>query len=228
MQMASSREELERLADLFPKWRESKKSFDEHDSELFVRESSFSCPKDISHVYLFAGRCAELECPDLALRVFADHPRYGFSAKSYKGVLHLIHALHLSHPLSDTITAAALLKLNHHPETTASLPACAMVTYAALRNIGSDPRTKDLAEVLLPALRKLCNSADPDEIGKQRFEGVGVGFGQPQKWFLDSLKSIEEHLKGEGKDIMWLGEARKKFGFPPSKKQEQLQDDSSS
>ena len=50
MQMASSREELERLADLFPKWRESKKSFDEHDSELFVRESSFSCPKDISHI----------------------------------------------------------------------------------------------------------------------------------------------------------------------------------
>lgn len=38
MQMASSREELELLIKLFPHWRESKRSFDKYDSELFIRE----------------------------------------------------------------------------------------------------------------------------------------------------------------------------------------------
>ena len=100
-----------------------------------------------------------------------------------------------------------------------------MVTYAALKNIGSDPRTKDLVEALIPALRKLCQSADPDEISKQRFEGVGVGFGQPHKWVVDSLKSIEDHLKGEGKDIIWLEEARRKFRLPPKKQKERQSQD---
>lgn len=178
----------------------------------------------ISHT----GRCVELESPDLALRVLTDHPHYGLSAQSYKGALHLIHALHLSHPLSDTITAAALLKVNHHPETTASLPACAMLTYAALKNVGADPRAKDLAEALLPALRKLCSSADPEEISKERFEGVGVGVGQPHKWAVDSLKSIEEHLRGEGKVVKWLEDARGKFKLPPRRRRRQSQAVSSS
>ena len=53
MQMASSREELEHLADLFPKWRQSRQSFDKHDSELFVRESSvFTADMSSSHTYL--------------------------------------------------------------------------------------------------------------------------------------------------------------------------------
>jgi len=191
--LAKSAEQLEQVVELFPGWRELRKSFDEKDSEIFVR------------------RCQELKCAELALRVFGNHPKYGFDLSSYIGALQLLHSLHIAHPLEDTITASALFKVYKHPPITSSLPACAMLVSACLQH-RTDDRATAVVDALLPALRKLCSNTPPWEAREPAHSRMRARFEEkPKIWMRESLKMIETVLKKERKGYRWASGAIEKF-----------------
>jgi hypothetical protein len=77
--LARTSEQLEQVAEMFPKWREMQRSFRTTDSELFVRTChALFHDLIIESALLQTGRCEELGCPLLALRVFSNRPKYAF------------------------------------------------------------------------------------------------------------------------------------------------------
>lgn len=95
-----------------------------------------------------------------------------------------MHALHLRHPLAETITACALLKSSGFPGPEGSLPTCAMLVSACLQALTTpnfplapspasaaagedaaaalpDPRAAQLLASLLPALKHLAFTTPP-------------------------------------------------------------------
>lgn len=132
---------------------------------------------------------------------------------SHKGALHLLHSLHLKHPLQDTTTASALLKVYGHPGTTESIPACAMMVTACFKHGSTDPRAKELGAVLLPVLRTLCEQTQPHDLDKVVFMGDGTAAGswKPRLWTLGALKRIERYMSQDGKGVKWVRHFRRKF-----------------
>lgn len=98
---------------------------------LLLTFCNLNCVSNSEYVLGITGRCEELDCAPLALAVFSDHPKYGVPLSRLAG-LQLMHALHLTHPLASTITAAALIKAAGFPGPEADLPACAMLVSASL------------------------------------------------------------------------------------------------
>jgi len=167
-----------------------RRTFDAMDSEIFVR------------------RCEELQCAGLALQVFGNHPKYGFDP-SYTAALHLLHSLHLSHPLEDTVTASALFKIYNHPSISSSLPACAMLVHACLVH-RTDGRAQAVVDALLPALQKLCHDT-PGRVGRD-LTGLRVRSRSGEKlWTGLALIKIRKILKEEGKEYKWASSAIRKF-----------------
>jgi hypothetical protein len=164
------------------------------------------------------GRCEELNSPLLALCVFSNHPKYGFPLSTDLAALQLIHSLYLDHPLRETITASALIKVNDLTPISSSLPGCAMLVAACLHSDThstepKDPRARELANSLLPVLQNLCAVTPSDtwtELGindRRRFEE------KPKIWTVDALRTIERVLKEEGKaEYKWVRKALMKFG----------------
>ncbi|KIJ14845.1 hypothetical protein PAXINDRAFT_99891 [Paxillus involutus ATCC 200175] len=111
-QLATKAEHLESITEIFPQWRESGKSFSALEAEMFVR------------------RCEELECPLLALKVFGDHPKYGFGLTSFSAARNLLHSLYEKYPVENTVAAASLFGVYKLPPVT-SEPACSAMLYAA-------------------------------------------------------------------------------------------------
>ncbi|KIM86930.1 hypothetical protein PILCRDRAFT_815384 [Piloderma croceum F 1598] len=194
-------EELEQVAEMFPKWREMQRSFRATDSELFVR------------------RCEELGCPLLALRVFSNRPKYAFTLSSHLAAVQLIHSLHLAHPLDETISASSLFEVNKLAPATSSLPACAMLISACFYNQNhpthpKDPRARELADTLLPILQELCAVTPASMIVNPFHRKNAVFFAKSRAWTVGALKRIKWVLKKEGKwdKYRWIGAALEKFG----------------
>ena len=210
--LAQTSTQLELVVEMLPRWREMQRSFRRTDAEVFVRTyiqlSTYFCNNDLCNT----GRCQELNCPLLALRVFSNHPKYAFPLSTNLAGLQLIHSLHLLHPLQETITASALFKTNNLSPVTSSLPACAMLVSACFHNQG-DPRAKELADTLLPLLQNLCAHTPV-----HMWLGSGLSwrfqFGdQPKVWTFHALRRIERALKkqGKGEEYTWIRKAMQKF-----------------
>jgi hypothetical protein len=136
-QLATKAEHLESIAEIFPKWRESGKSFSALEAEMFVRTSIRPSIADSPFIYFVvsddtphAGRCEELECPLLALKVFGDHPKYGFGLTSFSAARNLLHSLYEKYPVENTVAAASLFGVYKLPPVTSD-PACSAMLYAA-------------------------------------------------------------------------------------------------
>ena len=82
---------------------------------------------------MILGRCEELRCPDLALDVFANRPKYGMDLASPATGRRLLHALHAHHPLSASVTLGALYGLYRLPPLASDPIACALLLSACLR-----------------------------------------------------------------------------------------------
>ncbi|CAL1709309.1 unnamed protein product [Somion occarium] len=189
--LATTKEQLENVVELFPKWRESRR------------------PWTTTHCDTFVRRCEELHCPGLALKVFSDHSKYGFDLSSEKAARQLLHSLHVEHPITDTMTLVALYKAYNLPPISSDLVACAMVTSACFKT--GSPESLTVAKALLPSLRDLLKKTDVKEVEypqdwKERLKA------KEKTWLTWSLNKIQIALEKQGIESDWLKQWRESSG----------------
>ena len=157
---------------------------------------------------MLLGRCQELHCPELALKVFSDRPKYGLDLSSPAAARLLLHSLHLERPLTDSITLAALYPSYRLPPLASDPVACAMLTIACLRDGSHSAR--QVGDALLPALKDTLTRVqpwtEPQDKRKQSKE---------RTWLQWALVKIERVLEKSGKEISWSRDWRTKSGLVP-------------
>jgi hypothetical protein len=183
-----------------------------------------------------AGRCEQLQNPLLALRVFTNHPKYGFPLSTPFAALQLIHSLATHHPLQQTTTATALLSVPRFPGPPVqdNLHACAMLVSACFAKARSEPeeeeraRAKKLGEKFLPILRNLCHIAPssaalpsspssrslPASTLSITLSTYSITDKRARVWLLSALRSLAASLSaehGRESDVRWVRDAVRKF-----------------
>ncbi|KAF9240406.1 hypothetical protein BU15DRAFT_17191, partial [Melanogaster broomeanus] len=184
-QLATEEQHLEAVAEIFPNWRESGKSFSSLDAEMFIR------------------RCEELKCPLLALKVFGDHPKYGFDLTSLPGARNLLHSFYQKGSVENAVAAAALFGVYKLPPVTSDPASCAMLYAACLRskNKNAGYLGKDLRFHLYTLLEKTEPFAKP----KERLIRAQYS-AKPDLWLLEALKDIKKMRKEQGRVVWWITE----------------------
>ncbi|OAX39347.1 hypothetical protein K503DRAFT_689813 [Rhizopogon vinicolor AM-OR11-026] len=182
-QLASSQEQLEMVAELFPRWRDSGKEFRPVHAEAFVR------------------RCEELKCPLLALKVFGDHSKYGLGLSSLFAARHILHSIYSKYPLSDSMTVAALFGVYKLPPVSSDVAACSMLYAACLKDKSANARVAGRA--LYEELKKHTQYKPPVKAPKESV--IRARYSEkPNIWLLDALTTIEKVHKKTGKEWKWL------------------------
>lgn len=189
--LAANEEQLLQVTELFPKWRESRREFTPRMAEAFVR------------------RCQELGCPTLALKVFADHPKYGFDLTSPQAARSLLHALHTKHPLEDTITLSALYGAYKLPAISSDLVSCAMLTSACFK--ANTPESLTVADALVPSLQKMLAKTNPKKMEYPTDPAKRVQLKE-RAWLTWTLTKIEKALSKQDKPMDWLRKWREASG----------------
>ncbi|KAH0835049.1 hypothetical protein J3R83DRAFT_10787 [Lanmaoa asiatica] len=184
-QLASKAEHLEAVAEAFPRWRESGKSFNPLDTEMFIR------------------RCGELDCPLLALKVFGDHPKYGLALSSFPAARTLLHSLYQNYPLENTITAVSLFGMNNLPPVTNDPASCAMLYAACLRS--KNKHASLLGRDIRMALRKLLSDTTPYSEPKENKLRARYSV-KPDLWLLEALRDIKKTKRDQGRGSWWITE----------------------
>ncbi|KAI0927540.1 hypothetical protein AcV5_008052 [Taiwanofungus camphoratus] len=191
--LATTKEQLEQVVEMFPRWRDSKRRFDQKHAEAFVR------------------RCEELHCPTLALKVFSDHPKYGFDLCSQTAARRLLHSLHVEHPLQDSITLAALFRIYNLPPISSDLVSCAMLTSACFKH--GTRQSLAIAHEMVPHLKGLLEKVEPQTMQLSRESMERAKNTEKEKtWLAWTLTKIEKALQKEGSDCSWLSQWRKDSG----------------
>ncbi|EEB97588.1 hypothetical protein MPER_03061, partial [Moniliophthora perniciosa FA553] len=92
--LAQTKEELEKVVELMPKWNASayERGFDDEFGTLFV------------------ARCEQLSIPTVALQVFGNYAKYGVPL-TLPAARHLLHSLHATRPLEDVLVVARLYQV---------------------------------------------------------------------------------------------------------------------
>ncbi|KAI0065054.1 hypothetical protein BV25DRAFT_1822163 [Artomyces pyxidatus] len=180
--LATTREQLERVTVHFSKFIESGRKFEDRHVETFVR------------------RCAELKCPDLALAVFSDRPKYRFDLSSPTAGRELLNALHRDRPLSECIELSALYQLYELPPLAADPVACTLLVDACLRAAPKSPHAGTVAHALVPALQ--------DTLAKTPRKPAQKAAGRLTRSWMQALGHVEDALKGKGQKVNWIQEWR--------------------
>ncbi|PCH40335.1 hypothetical protein WOLCODRAFT_143042 [Wolfiporia cocos MD-104 SS10] len=193
--LAVTKEQLEEVSEMFPLWRDYGRQFDPIAAKVFIR------------------RCEQLRCPQLALKVFGDHPKYGFDLFSIRAARQLLHSLHVEHSIQDTMLVTGLLGVYKLPPVSSDLVSCAMLTSACYKHGTSQSLT--IARAMLPHLQTLLNSVDPKsmQLPTERTERAKLE-NKEKAWLAWSLTKIEKILRGEGAEFSWLEQWRKNSGQP--------------
>ncbi|KAG2033884.1 hypothetical protein BDR03DRAFT_1013897 [Suillus americanus] len=182
-QLAKSSEQLEMVAELFPRWRDSGKEFRPIHAEAFIR------------------RCEELECPTLALKVFGDHSKYGLGLSSLFAARHMLHSVYEKRPLSDSMTVAALFGVYKLPPVSSDLAACSMLYVACLKDNSANARV--VGKTLYEELQKQVHDKPPVKAPQE--SAMRARYAEkPNIWLLDALKTIERVHKKTGKEWRWI------------------------
>lgn len=207
-QLASKAEHLEAVAEAFPRWKESGKSFTPLDIEMFVRTSMPNARHSfvgtlIAFFYSLTGRCEELECPLLALKVFGDHPKYGLPLSSFSAARTLLHSLYQKHPLENVIAAVSLFGVNNLSPVTNDPASCAMLYAACLRS--KNKHASLLGRDIRIALQKLLRDTTPYSEPKEKFLRARYSI-KPNLWLLEALRDIKETKRDEGRGSWWITE----------------------
>ncbi|KAI0311218.1 hypothetical protein OF83DRAFT_1177799 [Amylostereum chailletii] len=192
VQLATTRAQLERVAEEFPNWIESGRAFKK------------------SYQVLFVARCDELKCPDLALAVFGNRPRYRFDLTSPQAARHLLHSLHDNLPLSSSMALAALYSLYKLPSLSSDPIACTLLLAKCLDESKSE-ESRQVADVLLTALKTTLQDAAPLPVPENAGERSLL---RERIWFRKTFAKVETILRARGDETSWIEEFRTKCGFP--------------
>ncbi|KAF9652559.1 hypothetical protein BDM02DRAFT_3089170 [Thelephora ganbajun] len=187
-ELATARAQLERVTELFPLWRDSRREFNEQTVKNFIR------------------RCDELNCPDLALDVFSNHSKYGFPLASVAVGRQLMHSLHLKHSLASSVTPMALYPAYNLPPISTDLVSSTMLVTACLNQ--DSKQSKVLVDVLLPSIKRLLKNTPPTPPSKP----IRYSEDREPFWLARTLAKIEEALQKRGGDHQWLREWRERSG----------------
>lgn len=207
-QLASKAEHLEGVAETFPQWRESGKSFTPLDTEMFVRAFVVQCsyrfvdthPVSLPHTI---GRCEELDCPLLALKVFGDHPKYGLALSSFPAARTLLHSLYQKYPLENMIAAVSLFGMNNLSPVTNDPASCAMLYAACIRS--KNKHASLLGRDIRMALLKLLGDTTPYPEPKEKFLRARYSV-KPDLWLLEALRDIKKTKRDQDRGSWWITE----------------------
>jgi hypothetical protein len=205
--LATSREELESVTELFSKWRDSRRVFDDRTVTAFVRKCLAAVVRKFEITLMFVGRCEELHCADLALNVFGNHPKYGFPITSLPVARHLMHSLHVEHPLSSTITLVALYRVYNLPSVSTDLVSASMLASACFKNNTSQSNT--VARALVPSLQNIIKETSPIPLPPK---GAERAKEKEKAWLARTLAKIEKALVKQSLDYRWLRDWRERSG----------------
>ncbi|KAI0350336.1 hypothetical protein OH77DRAFT_1081209 [Trametes cingulata] len=189
--LATRPEQLERVAELFPKWRDARRSFRPATPEKFAR------------------RCAELHCPQLALKVFGDHSKYGLDL-TLDAARPVLHSLHLHHPLQETITLAALFSVYKLPPVSSDLVCSSLLLTACFKHASEESLA--VARAFVPSLQQLLENTQPASMAL-RDEDHGKPADKEKRWLAWTLKKVEKALQRQELDVSWLRQWRVASGY---------------
>ncbi|KAI0643067.1 hypothetical protein C8Q79DRAFT_1002811 [Trametes meyenii] len=189
--LASTPEQLERVTELLPKWRDARRSF-----------------RPATPVQ-FARRCEELHCPQLGLKVFGDHSKYGLDL-SLEAARPLLHSLHLKYPLQDTITLTALFSVYKLPPVSSDLVCSALLLTACFKH--SSEESLAVARALVPSFQQLLEKTQPAALALST-EDHGKPADKEKRWLAWTLKKIEKALQRQELDFSWLRQWRVASGY---------------
>ncbi|KAJ4490460.1 hypothetical protein J3R30DRAFT_84039 [Lentinula aciculospora] len=172
---------------------------------------------------LVVGHAESLSCAKLALDMFSNHAKYQVPL-SLPAARHLLHALHMEHPLQDVMTAVALFRVYRLNPIADDLVSLGLVCRALAGRIyqaappTSSSKTdniqalKQVFETLVQSLRDLVASTDPSLFNVSphaRIRALTPRFTERQKradnglaalekektWLKWCLKRIEDNLR---------------------------------
>ena len=238
---AETPEQLEQVAEMIPRWRDTQRAWRGVDSEIFARASVHSLASSLCVYVCMAVRCEQLQNPLLALRVFTNHPKYGFPPSTPRATLQLIHSLATHYPLQQTIAAITILSVPRFPGPPVqdNLHACAMLVSACFAKAQSEPekearvKAKEFGEKFLPILHNLClitpssvlpssGSSTSSTSSRSLAPSTLSLHPKPENltraWLLSALRSLAQTLTaehGRESDVRWVRDAVQKFKVSP-------------
>ncbi|PIL35241.1 hypothetical protein GSI_03031 [Ganoderma sinense ZZ0214-1] len=180
-QLASTPEQLDRVAELFPSWRDAQRPF---------RPST---------VVAFALRCNALRCPGLAVKVFSNRPKYGFDL-SLDAAQIILHSLHRWQRHKDIITFTTLYSIYNLPPVASDLVSNALLLKALFRN-PTNPSAA-MAQAMLPLFQRTLERTDPLSMTIQQNDPRLSN--RKKTWLASALKRIEGVLEAQQVEHGWL------------------------
>ncbi|KAI0770539.1 hypothetical protein C8Q74DRAFT_909981 [Fomes fomentarius] len=179
--VAANRDQLERLVELMPRWRDAKRQFPNYTA---------------AH---FATRCSALRCSDLALKVFSDRPKYGLDLSKDAAIITL-HDLQASHPIQDCLTFTSLYSIYRLPPVTSNATSTALLLSALFKDGSEESLT--LARSMVPSLQTLLANTDP-KVTDRPLRPFVI---KKRKWLAWTLVNLSGCFKKHGIEHEWLDE----------------------
>lgn len=161
---------------------------------------------------IHAGRCEELKCPLLALKVFGDHTKYGFGLTSVAAGRQLLHSLYDRYPLENAMTAASLFGVYRLPFVASDLSSCAMLYVACVKN--QTPNAQLVAKSLKRQLNKRVVLTEKINEPTQRLVRAQHPL-KPTLWLAKTIRQIKSVHRECGLPSpsfleMWKAEGKQK------------------
>lgn len=208
--LATTKEQMEQVVEMMPRWRDAKRVFTPRMTEAFIRACCRALRLQLSLTFgLSTGRCEELHCPTVALQVFANHSKYGVDLPSEQAARQLLHSLHNEQPLQESITLSALLAVYKLPPVSDDLVSCAMLTSACFK--ANTPQSITVAKALVPSLQGLLANANPAE-WKYPTDPHARNQNKHLTWLTWTLTKIEKALSKQKQPSDWLRKWREESG----------------
>jgi len=157
---------------------------------------------------MLTGRCEQLKCPKLALKVFGDYSSYSVQL-NLPAARQLLHSLHAEHSLSDVMTAASLFPVYNLPSVSEDLVCCALVVDACMRD--GSVEALQVGDALLGSLQNLVGKGSGNATFAVSPHPREKAKDKPRVWVIRALEKIDrkQSKRPEGR-LPWLEEWRRR------------------
>ncbi|KAI0718277.1 hypothetical protein C8T65DRAFT_605235 [Cerioporus squamosus] len=184
-------ERLERAIELLPKWRDAKRPIKSKTDEHLAR------------------RVQKLRCPQLALKVFGDRPKYGLDLTLPAARIILQSLLVLGTP-QEVLTFTSLFSVYGLPPVSSDLLCTAFLLRALFQHASDESLT--VARSLVPSLQTLLASKNPAYMS-MTIPSTHMDEKREKIWLANTLHKLQEDLTSHGIEHAWLDEWMAASGY---------------
>ncbi|KAG6838778.1 hypothetical protein C0991_008514, partial [Blastosporella zonata] len=189
VQLSTGEQQLDQVSGMFPGWVAAGNKFDHAFSELFVRAYPPPSTLVLTLLTCVTGRCEELKCPLVALKVYGDFPKYSLPL-SLPAARQLLHSLHTKYPLENVMTAASLYDVYKLPAVSEDLVSASLVAAACFKH--NSKASRSVGMVIAPQIKKLLKTVQlPTEETKKKETPVTFA-EKPSIWAKWALKKVDK------------------------------------